>query len=248
MNTPCVLAVDDEPEVLALISSALTMEGYHVITAGSVAEFRDKDSTYNADIYIIDISLPDGSGFNIIKKIRQNSDRGIIVLSGRGSETDHVVGLEIGADDYVTKPFRLRELAARVNAVHRRTSSSISIGQQREQSKTNLAARSLSREIVPDVSFGHYRLSFSARRIWTLDMVEIDLTTAEFELLSVLVKKRNHVLSREQIMNEVKGQDWEAYDRAVDGLISRLRKKLPPSEGLSHYIRTVHGVGYTFSA
>ncbi|MCG6110731.1 MAG: response regulator transcription factor [Paracoccus sp.] len=248
MNTPCVLAVDDEPAVLALISSALASEGYQVVTAGSVAEFRDRNAGCDPDLYIIDISLPDGSGFNVIKEIRQKSERGIIVLSGRGSETDHVVGLEIGADDYVTKPFRLRELAARVNAVYRRTSSRPASSRQEGSNGSILTQEPVPREIELDFSFGVYRLSFSARRLWTLDMVEIDLTTAEFDLLSFLIRKRNNVMSRDQIMNGVKGQDWEAYDRAVDGLISRLRKKLPPPEGVSHYIRTVHGIGYTFAA
>ncbi|TGN49293.1 response regulator transcription factor [Paracoccus liaowanqingii] len=248
MNAPCVLAVDDEPEVLALISSALVAEGYHVVTAGSVAEFQVQDARRDVDIYIIDISLPDGSGFNIIKKIRQKSDRGIIVLSGRGSETDHVVGLEIGADDYVTKPFRLRELAARVNAVCRRTSSKIPISHSKGGIRALSDENSVSRELEPNLSFGIYRLNFPARRVWTLNMVEIDLTTAEFELLSVLIRKRNNVMSRGQIMNAIKGQDWEVYDRTVDGLISRLRKKLPPPEGVPHYIRTVHGIGYTFTA
>ncbi len=247
MKTPCILAVDDEPEILALISTALSAEGFEVVTAGTVAEFWRRYSECNAEICIVDITLPDGNGFNLVKELRRRSDCGILVLSGRESETDHVVGLEIGADDYVTKPFRLRELAARVSAVHRRCSSA-SAGSLVPSGRSQPEPEAPSSGSPADFTFDDYKISLAARRLWGPGMVEIELTTAEFNLLAALVRRRKQVLSRDQIMNAIKGRDWESYDRAVDGLVSRLRKKIPPRDAEPQYIRTVHGIGYSFIA
>lgn len=115
--SPSVLVVDDQQEILELLVSALSAEGYRVVTTSSVREFWDAHADMSADLFIVDLTLPDGNGFAIIRELRRQTDRGIIILSGRGDETDHVLGLELGADDYVTKPFRMRELTARVNAV-----------------------------------------------------------------------------------------------------------------------------------
>ncbi len=241
---PCVLAVDDEQAILVLIQSALQNEGFTVVTAASVAEFWDRNAECEVDIYIIDITLQDGSGYDLVKKLRKTSDGGILMLSGRGSEIDHVLGLELGADDYVTKPFRLRELSARVSAIHRRVSTR---RRALPPNHTHVGAASNTLDRV-DFVFDDYHISLSARRLWGPGKVEIALTTAEFELLTTLIRHKNQVLSRDQIMNAIKGQDWASYDRAIDGLVSRLRKKIPPPEACPQYIRTVHGVGYSFIA
>lgn len=247
MKRPCVLAVDDEPEILELIVKSLGAEGFRVVTATTVADFWLRNDECDPDVYLVDLTLPDGNGFNVIKEIRRSSDRGILVLSGRESETDQVVGLEIGADDYVTKPFRIRELAARVNAVYRRSSVS---GKDLPPAVAPIRADSfpITADRMVDFTFDEYRISIAFRQVWGPEMAEIDLTTAEFDLLVALVKRRGQVLNRDQIMNAIKGRDWESYDRAVDGLVSRLRKKLPAHDRTSHYIRTVHGVGYSFTA
>lgn len=247
MNAPCVLVVDDEPEVLTLIRAALGAEGFNVVTAGSVAEFWQKNTECAPDIYIVDVSLPDGSGFNVVKEIRKTSNCGILVLSGRSSETDHVVGLEIGADDYVTKPFRLRELAARVSAVYRRSSAmSLVADASPVQGAAGTQLPTVATSI--DFTFDDYRISLSARQVWGPGMALVDLTTAEFDLLIALITRRKQVLSRDQIMNAIRGRDWDSYDRAIDGLVSRLRKKIPPTHNAPPYIRTVHGIGYSFIA
>ncbi|MBC7738685.1 MAG: response regulator transcription factor [Candidatus Saccharibacteria bacterium] len=236
-----ILAVDDEPEILALVEAALENEGFDVFTALSVSDFRNLNAEHTFDIYLIDVGLPDGSGFSLVKELRKGSDAGILLLTGRSSETDQVVGLEIGADDYVTKPFRLRELAARVNAVYRRSAV-----------QTDASPAQPDRVEPPefsgiDFTFDGYKLSMSGRRLWGPDGAEIVLTTAEFDLLAALLKRRGQVLDRDQLMNAMKGRDWESYDRAIDGLVSRLRRKIPAINRATHYVRTVHGVGYSFN-
>jgi len=237
-----ILAVDDEADILALLETSLVSEGFDVFTALSVADFRKLNSEHLFNIYLIDVGLPDGSGFSLVKELRKSSTAGIILLTGRSSETDQVVGLEIGADDYVTKPFRLRELAARVNAVYRRTAVHGDSGfNGPERAVTQLEVASF------DFTFDGYKLSMSGRRLWAPEGTEIVLTTAEFDLLAALLKRRGQVLDRDQLMNAMKGRDWESYDRAIDGLVSRLRRKIPAVNRATHYVRTVHGVGYSFN-
>ena len=238
MSKPRILAVDDEPAILELLALALEREGYSIDMAGSAGEFRDRVRQVDYDLFIIDLTLPDGNGLNLIREIRSDTTAGIIILTGRGEETDQVVGLEIGADDYVTKPFRPRELAARVNALYRRTSV--------QRSATPAPVEPASRGPSVDHEFAGYKVSSGARRVWTTQGEEILLTTAEFSVLVAFLERRGRVLTRDQIMTLAKGRDWESYDRAIDGLVSRLRKKLPNPSGNGHFIRTVHNVGYVF--
>lgn len=248
---PRLLIVDDDPDILKLLDAALSDEGYDITTTASATEFREAARSGQFELFLIDVTLRDGNGFSLVKELRQSSDCGIILLTGRSSETDQVVGLEIGADDYVTKPFRIRELAARVNAVHRRTARlgaspagtalGSTVAVTAEPPMVDPAAES------SEITFDDYRLNSGARRLCKADGAEIDLTTAEFELLLALLRRRGQVLTRDQLMNAIKGRDWESYDRAIDGLVSRVRRKVPRAGGGSPYIRTVHGIGYSFA-
>ena len=236
LTRPVVIAVDDEPDILTLVREALEREGIEVHSAGSVSECLSLSEKVKPDVYVIDLTLPDGNGFDLVRNLRERHEAGIVILSGRKDETDNVLGLELGADDYVIKPFRPREFAARVNAVMRRYRRPV---EQRtgEEAPIN----------QPDFEFGEYVVSTSARLVWDDQGREILLTTAEFDLLHALLVSRGRVVSRDHLMNAIKGRDWEAYDRAIDGLVSRLRKKLPAPPGRVHYIRTVHGAGYSFT-
>jgi two-component system, OmpR family, phosphate regulon response regulator OmpR len=178
------------------------------------------------DLVILDIMLPDMDGLALCRKIRESSRVPVIMLTARGDVTDRVVGLELGADDYVPKPFDPRELVARVQAVLRRG-----------------AAANLDEDVV---RCGGVELSWS-RRSARLDGQALLLTAAEFELLGVLVRNRGRVLTRSRILDETRGVDWEAYDRSVDVLISRLRHKLGDHPKHPAYIRTVRGTGYCFA-
>jgi two-component system, OmpR family, response regulator len=241
---PVVLVLDDEAEILRMLRIALDEAGYDVLTAASVREFEEIADKQHVDVYLVDVGLPDGNGFSLVRDLRPRTDSGIILLTGRDNETDHVVGLELGADDYVTKPFRPRELCARVGAVYRRTGRSRAATQP--GAETAPGARDLM--AAPDHVFDGYSVYLSARRVIDGAGADIDLTTAEFELLSALLRQRGQVLSRDQIMAQIKGREWESYERAIDGLVSRLRRKLPANDRPSHFIRTVHGVGYSFTA
>ncbi|WP_114965469.1 response regulator transcription factor [Alkalilacustris brevis] len=245
---PTVLVLDDEPEITILIERDLEEDGYNVLVAHSEAEFRDLIREHPIDIFLLDLNLPDSSGLTLLKEIRRVSDVAIVILTGRTDSTDEIVGLEIGADDYITKPFRPRELRARLNSVYRRTKGKRYLpsdsGPPAAGAEATASGGGQARE--GDILFDGYALSPGRRQIFGPDGQEIDLTVAEFDLLHALVSRRGQVLTRDQIMNAIKGRNWESYDRAVDSMISRLRKKIPAPEGQSHYIRTVYGVGYTF--
>lgn len=234
---PKILALDDEVAILVLLREKLEGEGFDVLTARSVREFAHLDAQEQIDIYLIDVTLRDGNGFSLVRDLRKRTDKGIILLTGRADETDQVLGLELGADDYVTKPFRLRELAARVGAVLRRTAG------RRKTGEVGGAG-----EGQTEYRFDGYLASTATRSLRGPDGGEIPLTTAEFNLLAALLQRRGQVLDRDALMAAVKGRHWESYDRAVDGLVSRLRRKIGGPDSGSRYIRTVHGIGYLFCA
>ena len=230
--TPCILVLDDEASVLKLVQETLEERGCRVIPARTLPQFRKIDAEEAVDLYVIATTLANGNGLSLVRELRQASDRGIILLSDRRNEGDGLHGLEIGADDALVKPLRQRELVARVTAVLRRTGKAAAVAPVRPRI---------------DHEFEGYAVSLVARQVWNADGQEIALTTSEFELLAALIAHRGQVLSRDQIMNAIKGRQWESYDRVVDGIISRLRRKIPPKKGRPPFIRTVHGVGYTFT-
>ena len=244
-----VLILDDEPEIGKLLASALEGEGHRPLCVETVASFKDAMNVNSFDVFLIDIGLPDGNGLDLIRKYASDPKHGVIVLSGRGSELDQVLGLEIGADDYITKPFRPREVVARINSVMRRVRTENHNSQKFEeetlQSDTSKMAHAEKGGAVEE--FDGYRLEVDSRQLFSPEDEEIFLTTSEFNLLEALLKRRGQVLNRDQLMNAVKGRDWESYDRAIDGLVSRLRRKIPAPDNRTHYIRTVHGIGYSFS-
>lgn len=187
-------------------------------------------------MFIVDVMLPDGNGMQIARELRQTTDAGIVLLTGQAEEMDQVLGLELGADDYVTKPFRVRELRARVNAVYRRVAS-----------RNRGAARAQGEPADDVLELPGVIVSPTARTVHRDSGEPVALTTAEFDVLVVLATNRNRVLTRDRIMNETRGPDWAAYDRAIDGIISRLRSKLYAGEEGHERIKTVRGVGYMLS-
>ncbi len=220
---PRLLIVDDDERLNELLTTYLSRLGFSVrAVTHPEAALRILKSD-DPDLVILDVMLPGMDGFAVCRKIRETSRIPIVMLTARGDVMDRVVGLEIGADDYLPKPFEPRELVARVQAVLRRQS------------------------VVPEETLrkGPLTVNWAARSA-RLRGRELALTTAEFDLLALMVRNHGRVLSRERIMDETRGVDWEAFDRSVDVLVSRLRQKLGDDPRKPGMIRTIRGAGYMF--
>ena len=220
-----ILIIDDDEKLNRLLSQFLTEFGYNVITAIHPDSGLKKLSRQDPDLVILDVMLPGMNGFEVCKRIRQTHEVPIIMLTARGEITDKIVGLELGADDYVSKPFEPRELVARIQSVLRRT-----------QIHDDLRVQ----------SFGRIQIDF-ARRIVTVDGETVVLTTNEYVTLVFLVKSAGKVMNRDAILQELSGIDSEAFNRTVDITISRLRQKIKDDPKNPVFIKTVWGAGYVFT-
>jgi len=230
MTAGHILVVDDDPKVRALLRRCFEAEGYAVAEAGNGKELREQLERGPVSLITLDLGLGSENGLDLAREVRARHTVPIIMLTGKGDPIDRIVGLEIGADDYLAKPFELRELLARVRAVLRRT----------------LAATGPTPSAVR-YSFEGWIMD-AGRRSLTRDSGEArELTTSEFNLLEVFVKRPQRVLSRDDIMDLLKGHDWSPLDRSVDNLVARLRKKIEPDPDQPRLIKTVRGVGYMFT-
>jgi DNA-binding response OmpR family regulator len=228
-----VLVVDDEPAICELIETYLSNEGYRVSTAGDGAAMREIIARSPVDLVILDLMLPGEDGFSLTRHLRERSSMGIIILTGKGETVDRVVGLELGADDYLSKPFDLRELLARVKSVLRRTRGGTAIE---------------SAESGACVSFAGWKLDLTAHRLTSPQGTETPLTTGEFELLSVFVNHRSRVLTREELLDLTRGREASPFDRSIDVQVGRLRRKIEPDPEQPTLIKTVRAAGYMFTA
>jgi len=219
-----VLVIDDDEKLNALLVEYLSRFDFEVRTATHPHEGLKALKADPPDLVILDVMLPDMEGFEVCREIRKAYTIPIIMLTARGEVTDRVVGLELGADDYIPKPFEPRELVARIQAVLRR-------GHSEDTSEI--------RKIGPlVVDFGKHAAKLNEQ--------SIDLTTAEFEILSLLIERAGRVLNRDQILEHVRGLEWDAYNRSIDVLISRLRQKLKDDPKHPRFIKTIWGAGYMF--
>lgn len=223
-----ILVVEDEEPISDILKFSLEKEGYTVDTAFDGAEALTKAQAFGPDLLLLDVMLPEMSGFDVCKQIRRFSDVPIIMITARDSEVDKVLGLELGADDYVTKPFGMRELLARVKANLRRPMLS--------DNQSNGLSRQ--RTVLGDVVIDHDRYEVTKRS------TVIPLTHREFELLSFLAARPGMVYSRDSLLTEVWGSDYEGDARTVDVTIRRLREKLEDDPGNPAYVLTKRGVGY----
>jgi len=217
-----ILAIDDEPSILNLVSAYLQAEGFDYHTAEDGVSGLKAFRAFKPDLVILDIMLPGMDGIEVLNRIRRESDAYVIMLTAKSEEVDKVVGLSVGADDYLTKPFSPRELMARVKAALRRM-----------QQTTQQTDRKV-------LAFQNVRIDISARRVWVKDL-EIDLTTLEFDLLVILAEHHGMVLSREKLLEKAWGYDYFGDMRVVDVHIGHLRQKIG-----GNFIETVRGAGYRF--
>ena len=226
---PRLLVVDDDAEIRDLLSIYLGDQGFEVAAVEDGPSMDDWLSSNTADLVILDLMLPGENGLSLARRLRVDHRLPIIMISARGEEVDRIVGLEVGADDYIAKPFSPRELLARVRAVLRR----------------NWPTSEAASDISSYFEFGEFRFE-PENRILLRDDKEVELSRAEFDLLNVFVHRPNKVLSRDLIMDCLSGNDRDPFDRSIDVRVTRLRHKIEEDPSHPFYIRTVWGVGYQF--
>ncbi len=239
MTKNTILSVDDDENLQTVMSHYLESEGYQVICATNGQALKDKLEAAKPHVVLLDLLLPDMDGFTLLGYIRSRFSYPVIVVSGKSDTTEKVVCLEMGADDYMTKPFELRELSARIKAVLRRAE---------EKNNSKSTANEDGRQQGDVVCFGPWTLSRAKMQVYNGDGEAADLTTGEFKLLDTLVRAQGRVLSRDVLYDVTRESDYDSYDRAVDIQIGRLRKKLGDDPKEPAYIKTVRGAGYMFVA
>jgi two-component system, OmpR family, alkaline phosphatase synthesis response regulator PhoP len=224
---PSILVIDDEPNILNIVTAYLQAEGYTVHTATDGPTGLKAAQTLRPDLVVLDVMLPGLDGLELLTRLRRESEVYVILLTAKTEETDKIVGLSVGADDYLTKPFSPRELVARIKAALRR------YGQP-----ANGTGK-------PILAFRRVRIDMDARRVWKDDQ-PVELTTLEFDLLSTLAEHHGRVLSREQLLERVWGHDFYGEERVVDVHLGHVRRKIETDPAQPELIITVRGVGYRF--
>jgi len=232
-NTPHILVVDDDREIRELLSKFLERQGFRIAAARDAREARRLWPLGRYHLVVLDLMLPGESGLDLARWLRSQSDVPIVMLTAMGEETDRIVGLELGADDYVAKPFNPRELLARVRAVLRRASGETAAAKEPP---------------AKAIRFAGWTLEPGRRRLLNPDEVEVPLTGGEYELLTVLVERPNRVLTRDMLMDLLRGRQAGPFDRAIDVAVSRLRRKLEDDGRNPTLIKTVRGGGYVLAA
>jgi DNA-binding response OmpR family regulator len=222
-----ILVVEDEMKIARLVRDYLEHAGFEVIVAGDGESALASSRGRRPDLVVLDLGLPGRDGLDVIRELRRTSSVPVVVLTARGDEADRIVGLELGADDYVVKPFSPKELVARVRAVLRRTASAGAGGPE------------VLRAAGVEVDVPRMRVKVEGR--------PVDLTPTEFHLLTTLVREPGRVFTRGQLLDAVHGVAIESYERAIDAHVKNIRRKVEPVPGRPRYLLTVHGVGYRFA-
>jgi len=231
MGNKKILVVDDDPGLRELLQEYLSSQGYQVSTVADGLALEQHMLQETADLVILDLMLPGEDGLTLARKLKARGPQPIIMLSARGEDVDRIVGLEVGADDYLAKPFNPRELLARIRAVLRRGNEATT--------KIEESAQAIYR-------FGSFQLNLNSRCLLRND-AEIPLTAREFNLLSIFVEHPNRVLSRDFLMDVMKGYERDPFDRSIDVTVTRLRRKMEENPSSPEYVRTVWGEGYLFA-
>jgi len=222
-----IFIIDDDKELTELLNEFLSEHKYKTLIFHNPLKAIDALNKKEPDLILLDIMMPEMDGFQVLRKIRETMDLPIIMLTAKGAVSDKVVGLELGADDYLAKPFEPRELLARIQSILRRVYAQ--------------------NELVDILSFDNMEINKLKEGV-TLDGNAVSLSTSEFEALLLFANNSNKVLDREFLVENLRGITWQTYDRSVDVLVSRLRNKLGEAPARTRFIKTIHGVGYKFIA
>ncbi|MFC6672889.1 response regulator [Marinobacterium aestuariivivens] len=229
---PKILVVDDEADMRELLQDLLDDNGFEAVAVSNGAEMQRALNESAFSLVILDLRLRGEDGMQLARELRARSVIPIMMLTGKGDETDRILGLELAADDFLMKPFNVRELLARVRALLRRSAGPV--------------ARSEDLHSHQRLAFGDWILDLTARQLSRSDGTEVELTFGEFNLLEALAQAPNRILSRDQLLEMTRGDNSEVFDRTIDVLILRLRRKLEPNPRQPQYIRTERGLGYCF--
>ena len=230
-ETPHILIVDDHRDIRDLLARYLTKQGFRASVAESAAAARKAMQAGKIDLLVLDIMMPGEDGLSLTRSVRENEDIPVILLTAMGEETDRIVGLEVGADDYLAKPFNPRELLARIKAVLRRARA---LPRPREAGKGRLA-------------FDRWVLDLARRELVGEDGVAVALSSGEYRLLAALLERPGMVLTRDQLLDLTRGRAAQPFDRSIDNQISRLRKKVERDPKRPELIKTAWGDGYSFA-
>ena len=229
-ETRHILIVEDDPVGRQTLAMYLRKENHRVSETGNGDEMRKVFAQGDVDIVLLDINLPEEDGLSLLRELRRQSEVGVIMVTSRDDDVDKIVALELGADDYVTKPYNMRELLPRTKNLARR-----------------VAAARENADDEPKKYFSGWALDIAHWSLTAPDGSDVRLTRAEFELLATFVTNRGRVLTRDQLMDHVSRRGHDAFDRTIDVLVRRLRRKIEPQPSMPRFIITVHGLGYVFS-
>ncbi len=232
-GSPHILVVDDHSEIRDLLKRFLEQHGMRVSCARDGKEMKRLLDEREFDLLVLDLMMPGEDGLTLCRELRVKSRLPIIMLTAMGEETDRIIGLEMGADDYLSKPFNPRELLARIKAVMRRT---------------QVESLPVPETLTRDLRFARWLLDVNRRELVDEEGVGMSLSTAEFDLLKVFLERPQRVLSRDQLLDLARGREAVAFDRAIDTLVSRLRRKLERDPKNPELIKTIWGGGYLFAA
>lgn len=233
MDSPHILVVDDHRDIRETLAKYLERNGFRVTTAADAKAARERLKAAAVDLAVLDVMMPGEDGLSLCRHLRESLELPVILLTAMADDTDRVIGLELGADDYVTKPFNPRELLARIKAVLRRV--------QALPPRTRPAQ-------AEELRFAGWRLMVARRELVDADGVAVPLSTAEFELLRAFLDHPRMVLSREQLLDLTRGREAAVFDRSIDNQVSRLRRKIEPDPKNPTLVKTVWGGGYSFTA
>jgi len=225
-----LLIVDDDPAVRRMLVEYLQGHGFEMAEADNGAAMREQLAAGMPDLVLLDLGLPGEDGLSLARYLRENTSCGIVMVTGTAGTIDRIVGLEVGADDYIAKPFEPRELLARIKSVLRRLQPAASAASQANKR----------------LRVGRCEIDLAARRLTGPDGSDVPLTAMEFDLLKAFIGHPNQVLSRDQLLNMTRDRDWEPFDRSIDIRITRLRRKIEPDPESPRVIQTVRGAGYMY--
>lgn len=227
-----ILICDDEEHLREMVGEYLTERGFNVLEVGNAAEMHARVAETDIDLIVLDINMPGDDGLTALRELRGNCEIPVIMLTAAAEVVDRIVGLEMGADDYLGKPVNLRELEARIKANLRRNPSGVAA-----EAAPGAKGR---------VAFGRCNLDMDSARLFSAEGTEIPITSMEYSLMRVFVQNRGRVLNRDQLLEQANDREWEPFDRSIDLRISRLRRKIEANPTKPETIRTVRGIGYIF--